>query len=118
MKVEYSTFMSRDIERTIEFYEKLAGLKVVRRFNPGMGEIAFMANGEGETMLEFIQFDKAEKVSVKGMVMAFHTDMPLDALRAKAIELGYAPSEIIDVPPKPAHFTVADPDGLVVEFSV
>lgn len=53
MKLGYITFMVRDIERTIEFYEKLAGLKTVRRFNPGMGEIAFLSNGEGETMVEF-----------------------------------------------------------------
>ena len=47
MKLNYITFMVRDIEKTIDFYQNLAGLKIVRRFNPGMGEIAFMTNAEG-----------------------------------------------------------------------
>lgn len=117
MKINYITFMVRDIERTITFYKELAGLQVVKRFNPGMGEIAFLSNGEGETMLEFIQFDNTEKVDVKGMVMSFKVTESLGDLREKTVELGYDPSDIIDRKPKPAHFTVADPDGIVVEFS-
>ncbi|NMB30182.1 MAG: VOC family protein, partial [Clostridiales bacterium] len=42
----------------------------------------------------------------------------LDVLREKATKLGYSPSEIISMEPKPRHFTVADPDGIIVEFSV
>ncbi len=38
MKLGYITFMVRDIEQTIHFYQELVGLKVVRRFKVGMGE--------------------------------------------------------------------------------
>ena len=43
-----------------------AGLKIVRRFNPGMAEIAFMADDEGDTNLEFVQLDNAKKVEATG----------------------------------------------------
>lgn len=117
MKLNFITFMVRDIEKSIAFYENLAGLKVVNRFNPGMGEIAFMANAEGETMIELINFEKGEKVSAKGMVMSFAAE-DLESVREKAIEMGYAPSAIIQNGPKPAHFKVKDPDDIVVEFSL
>lgn len=118
MQLSYITFMIRDIEKTIDFYEKLVGLHVVNRFNPGMGEIAFMSNTDGETMLEFIQFEDVEKVSTKGMVISFRVEEDINELRQKADELGYNPSDIIERGPKPKHFTVSDPDGIVVEFSV
>lgn len=118
MKLNYLTFMVRDIDKTIKFYQELAGLKVINRLNPGMGEIVFLSNGEEETMLEIIQFEQVEKVNAKGMVMSFKANSELEALREKAVSLGYDVSEIMNRPPKPIHFTVKDPDGIVVEFSI
>lgn len=116
MKLSYLTIMVRDLEKSIQFYEALAGLNVVKRFNPGMGEIAFLADGKDGTMLELIAFDGAEKVETKGFVMSFLAQTDLNALREKALSLGYQTSEIINQPPKPAHFVVIDPDGIAVEF--
>lgn len=118
MKLSYITFMIRNIEKSIKFYEEIAELRVLNRFNPGMGEIAFLANEEGETMLELIQFDEVEKVSTKGMVISFQAGEQLEKLRKKVIELGYCPSEIIEKGTKPKYFTVPDPDGIIVEFSI
>lgn len=118
MKLSYITLMVRDIEKSIGFYEKLAGLRVQRRFNPGRGEIAFLANAEGETMLELIQFDGVEKVSTRGLVMSFFVCEDLFALREKVIRSGYEPSEMIEEGPKPKHFTVPDPDGIIIEFGI
>lgn len=116
MKLSYITFMVRDIEKTIKFYQQLAGLKVIRRFNPGMGEIAFMA--DGETELEFIQFPDAPKVQATGMTLSFKVEGELLELWKRATSLGYNPSEILNQPPKPAHFNVCDPDGIDVEFGL
>lgn len=118
MKLNYITLMIRDIEKSIAFYQDLAGLHVKKRFNPGMGEIAFLANEEGETMLELIQFDNALKVETQGLVMSFLAGGELQKVRMRATELGYHPTEIIAEGAKPAHFTVPDPDGIIVEFSV
>lgn len=118
MRLNYITLMVRDLERSLAFYQELAGLHVVRRLTPGPGEIAFLANGEGETMLELVHFDHAEPVSAKGLVISFQAEGDLAALRETALRLGHRPSEIVAQGPKPAHFTLPDPDGIVVEFSV
>ncbi len=118
MKLNYITFMVRDIEKTIRFYTEYAGLKVVRRFNPGMGEIAFMADKEGDTELEFIQFDNAQKVQTIGMTMSFKVEDRLEELHDRLSADGYEVSDIINQPPKPVHFTVKDPDGTDVEFGL
>ncbi len=118
MKLNYITIMVRDIEKSLDFYEKLVGLKVVNEMKLEAGRIAFLSNGEGETMLELIELSRGEKVETKGMVMSYAAVEGLEVLRARAEELGYSPSEITDVAPKPKYFTVLDPDGIVVEFSV
>lgn len=118
MKLSYITFMVRDMKKTVDFYEKVAGLHVIRQFNPGKGEITFMANSADEIMLEFIQFENVEKVSVKGMVMSFKAEEDLECLRERTIELGCDPTDIIEEGPKPKYFRVNDPDGMVIEFSI
>ena len=46
MKLNHISFMVRDIEKTIDFYQELEdlNLKIIRRFNPGMGENCFIEN--------------------------------------------------------------------------
>lgn len=48
--------------------------------------------------------------------MSFSAKGKLEELREKVFALGYSPSEIVERAPKPKHFTVADPDGIIVEF--
>lgn len=117
MKLNYLTIMVRDIEESLKFYQELVGLHIIRRFNPEMGKIVFLANAKNETMLELIQFDTGEKVLIRGMVISFEADEKLEVLRLKAVELGYKPTEIITHPTKPKYFRVLDPDGIMVEFS-
>ena len=117
MKLNYITIMVRDLEKSLDFYCGLISIKILRELKPPQGRIVFAADGEGDTMLELIQFDQAEKVRAEGMVISFLSKEPLEKLREKAIEMGYQPSDILSQPPKPPHFTVADPDGLTVEIS-
>lgn len=117
MKLNYITLMVRDIEKSIEFYQKLVGLQVMKQLDLEMGKIRFMANAKGETMIELIEFNKGEKVQTKGLVMSYLSDENLETIRDLAINLGYTPSEIITQQPKPKYFTVLDPDGIVVEFT-
>lgn len=118
MKLGYLTILVRDLDASVTFYRKLAGLQELRRFNPGIGEIVFLANAQGETMLELIQCEGAQTVSVQGMVLSFCAGDRLEEVWQTAHDFGYTPSGIIDNPPKPKHFTVPDPDGIPVEFSV
>ena len=71
MKLGYITVMVRDLERSLTFYQELAQLQVMRRFRPGPGEIAFLANGAGETMLELVAIPDAEHVCTRGLVVSF-----------------------------------------------
>ena len=116
MKLNFITLMVRDIEKSVAFYQELAGLEVLNRLSLKAGEIVFLANRNGETMLELVQFDGGEKVSTKGMVISFSAGENLVELREKAVGLGYFPSAIIIGGPKPNHFTISDPDGITVEF--
>lgn len=116
MKINYITFMIRDIEKTISFYTEAADLKIQRRFNPGPGEIVFMADKEGDTILEFIEFPDAEKYEGKGLTVIFGHEGSLEELRNKIIEMGYEASEMFTGGPGPDNFKVKDPDGIMVEF--
>lgn len=117
MKLNYITIMVRDLEKSLEFYCGLLSLKPMRELNPPQGRIVFLADQRGDTMLELIQFEQAEKVTAAGMVFSFLADKPLAQLKAQAEAMGYRASETISQPPKPAHFKLTDPDGLIVELS-
>ncbi len=43
------TLIVKNLEESIKFYEEITELTISRRFKEGEGEIAFMANGKGET---------------------------------------------------------------------
>lgn len=117
MKLNYITIMVRDLDKSLDFYSGLISLKAVKELNPPQGRIVFVADQAGDTMLELIQFDQAEKVSASGMVISFLATKPLTELKEKAEAMGYLTSAIVSQPPKPAWFTVTDPDGLIVELS-
>lgn len=55
MKLNFITFMVRDIKKSVAFYQELAGLQVINRISPEAGEIVFLANEKGETMLDLIE---------------------------------------------------------------
>jgi len=116
MKINYVTFMIRDIEKTIKFYTEIVDLKIQRRFNPGPGEIVFLADKEGDTILEFIEFPDAEKYEGKGLTLIFGHGGSLEELRQKTKEMGYEPTEMFTGGPGPDNFKLTDPDGIVVEF--
>ncbi|MGN0962896.1 MAG: VOC family protein [Clostridia bacterium] len=117
MKLNYITIMVRDIKKSLDFYGSLLSLKPIKELNPPPGRIVFIAEQPGDTMLELIQFDQAEKVTATGMVFSFTAQKPLAELKEKAEAMGYPASDILSEPPKPAYFTVTDPDGLIIEIS-
>ncbi len=118
MKLNFLTFFIKDIDKTIEFYEELAGLKVEKRFTAGIGEIIFMGNGGDDTKLEFIKPTVSELTYKQGsgMTMCFSCEGDLYDLRVKTVQIGYNPSDIYDKGPEPVNFKVLDPNGILVEF--
>lgn len=97
MKLNYITFMVRDLEKSISFYKRVIGLTVIKELEVPKGKIAFFNNKDGETMLELIEFSDAIKVSVEGMTVSFVTEKDrLLSVRETAISEGFMPSEIED----------------------
>lgn len=117
MKFNYLTIMVRDLEKSLGFYCGLLCLKVLSELNPPQGRIVFVADQKRDTMLELIQFEQVEKVTASGLVFSFLAKKPIAELKEQAQAMGYLTSEVLSQPPKPAHFTVTDPDGLIIEIS-
>ncbi len=113
----FLTFMVRDLQKSVQFYRDVAGLHIVRQFNAGPGEIVFMANAENETMVELIDFPNAPKIETKNMVMCFTAEEPLEELKTRIESMGYSTTDILNAPPQPRNFKVADPDGVTIEIS-
>lgn len=56
MKIKYTTIAVADMDESIKFYTEIMGLKIDKQFNPRPGlNITFM-KGEGESIIELIEF--------------------------------------------------------------
>ncbi|MCQ2440104.1 MAG: VOC family protein [Oscillospiraceae bacterium] len=116
MKLNYITIQVTDLEKSLRFYKDVLQLTEQRRFPTNGGEICFVANAAGETQLELIQMAGWEKVQVRSLIMSFTAAGELAAERERVAALGYEPSELLQHGAKPPYFTVADPDGMLVEI--
>ena len=109
----WCTVHVKDLDASIQFYENIVGIHVVRRFPGGKdSEIAFL--GDGETKLELI--GGAGGYSGAGIAIGFTVD-DLDKKLAFVQEKGI-PIHSGPFSPNPAtrFFYVQDPDGLLVQF--
>ena len=93
MKLNYITIMVRDLKKSLDFYCGLISLKPIKELNPPQGKIVFLANQQGDTMLELIQFEQAEKVTSTGMVFSFLAKKPLTELKEQSETMGYLTSD-------------------------
>ena len=109
------TIVVRDLEKSIAFYEKLAGLSVTRRFHDGPAELAFLANKAGETEIELVSAQSMQTFEGKGFFLCFSTDK-LDEIREIALSQGLNASDIRTPDAKTRYFYVYDPDGVSVQF--
>lgn len=117
MHIKHVTFMVRNLEKSVEFYETVAGLNVSRRFNAGAGEIAFLTNGSGETEIELVCMPQGQKFEGRGMFICFETDR-LDEMHKLVQDKGLNPSAIQDPGDETRYFYVYDPDGVSVQLRV
>ena len=92
MNVNFITLHTVDLERSIEFYSRVFGMTVARRFSPRPGmEIAFMEGGGIE--LEFIHDGTPVEIPA-GVSLGFY----VDDLDATAAHLGREGVEILSGP--------------------
>jgi lactoylglutathione lyase len=116
MKFCWATISVKDMAKSLQFYQELIGLPVVRTMkpNPGM-EIAFL--GTGDTQVELIYNSKAEAVSFgKDICLGFEVESLekiTGVLKSRNIPVDSGPFQ-----PNPniRFLYVLDPDGLKIQF--
>lgn len=93
MKIDFVTIQVADMERAIDFYHKVLGMQISRRFSPRPGvDIAFM--GGGGTQVEFIRDDLAKPFSGSGISLGFYVadmERTVAQLRENQVEIVSGP---------------------------
>ena len=69
MKFHHLYLRVRDFEKSMQFYQKLAGLQVAKQFEAGGGNGAYLCNAEGETELELIAMPQGQNFEGKGFFL-------------------------------------------------
>lgn len=115
MHFQQFTIIVDKFEESVDFYETMTELTVSRRFKEGPGELAFLANSEGETEIELVYMPQMQKFEGKGFFISFITDK-LDAMHELAETKGLNPSDIRKPDEKSRYFYVYDPNGVSVQL--
>ncbi len=115
MHMQHITFRVKDIEQSIAFYEKMAGLKLVRRFKVETTELAFLADSPGGTELELVCTPGGATFSGSGFFLCFACDQ-LDKMHQLAQAEGFNPSPLRDPGDGTRYFYVYDPDKVSVQL--
>ena len=116
MKYCWTTLTVNDMDRSIEFYTRIVGLKIDRRFDAGPDtEICFL--GDGETKIELIcDSDIRPECRSGGISMGFETESLeklKEILKKEGIDIHSGPFQ-----PNPSirFMYVKDPDGFKIQF--
>lgn len=116
MKFVHTTIMVNNLEESLNFYQEVVGLPLVRRFPAGPGmEIAFL--GEGETLVELIYNKEKENISIgQDISLGFSVDSideTMKFINDKGMEIHSGPFQ-----PNPMvkYFFVLDPNGVKIQF--
>lgn len=116
MHFMFLSLFVKDLNASLNFYENMAGLKVLRKFENDGFKIAFLADSEGDTEIELLQPPAGIPLyEGKGLVICFETD-DIESAKKKAIGLGLNPSDIHSHGNGSRFFHVLDPDGCDIEF--
>ena len=112
--VSHISVHTKDLQKSISFYEKYIGIRIVRDLRKLGAQIVFMAADEDdETRLELIQSEKAYQGS--GISVCFLSDH-FDEQREYYIREGLMVTDITSPAPGVRFFFVTDPNGLQVQI--
>lgn len=117
MKFCWCTITVNDMDESLQFYQEIVGLPLIRKFSPGPGQaIAFL--GEGETQIELISSTNGKpEGKPQGVTLGFKTssmEEMMTFVKARGVEVDSGPFR-----PNPhiQFFYVRDPNGVKIQFS-
>ena len=118
MKITLFTIRVTEMQKSIEFYESILKMKIVRKLNPNENMQLIFLRGEGEVMVELIEnrsIVKLDKVSSNVSIGLFIDDMDkiLELLKSQKILIKRGP---ITVPNGNRLLFIEDPNGVEIEF--
>ena len=118
MKITLFTIHVQDMAKSIEFYENILHMKIVKDMRPEEGFRLVFLKGDGEVMVELIEdnsitiLDKVKSSVSMGIFVDSMNDI-LNLLKANKIPVKRGP---IEVPNGNKLLFVSDPNGVEVEF--
>ena len=115
MRYAHTTIIVSDIEKSIKFYEEVAGITIRNRFSAGVKTLAFLSDKEGDTQIELIQDENEKTYSGSGISLGFAVEN-VEEYMEKMNSMGYQTTDIISPNPKTKFFYVNDPDGLKIQL--
>lgn len=117
MKFCWCTISVKNMEESLNFYQKVVGLPIDRRFNAGPGvEIAFL--GDGETKVELVCNEAEKEVDMgQDISLGFEVksvDKKIAELKQIGIDIHSGPFQ-----PNPhiKFFFILDPNRLTIQFA-
>lgn len=115
MRYAHTTIIVSDIEKSIKFYEEVAGITIRNKFSAGGKTLAFLSDKEGDTQIELIQDENEKPYSGSGISLGFAVEN-VEEYMEKMNSMGYKTTDIISPNPKTKFFYVNDLDGLKIQL--
>ncbi len=112
----WTTLHVNDLEESLEFYQKIVGLEIDRRFEAGPEtEIVFL--GKDETKLELVDDENIKDVNIGDHIsLGFTVDsveQKMNFVQEKNIDIHSGP---IEPNPHIKFFYILDPNGVKIQF--
>lgn len=116
LNLNWITLRVRDLEASLDFYHRILGLPVERRFE-SRGRQIVMLGADGQTKLELIQGSDPALKPESGVSIGFEVEsleQSIDLLTSQGIPVARGP---ITPNPRLSFFYVLDPDGFEVQLA-
>ena len=115
MKMLHVTLYAKDIDASIDFYQKAAGFSIVREKRSGDKRVVFLNDGTQDFCLEIAKGNEQMHFEGKNISLGI-ASADLEKERERLADLGISAGEVISPRPDVHFFFVSDPDGFQVQF--
>jgi lactoylglutathione lyase len=108
------TIMSKDVDTSVDFYQNVVGLELVRDNRGTEHPIAFLQDADRTVSIE-VAGNPDSAFTGSGLAVGFEVD-DVEALHAELEGQGYAPGPVLSPDPHAQFFFMDDPNGVNLQF--